>query len=73
MRKNTEKMKFLGMKTWHVGEQKHWENEVFENENVDINVDLASQVCQNLKIAHKTTSSFMCVVTLFSNFFSLHL
>ena len=43
--KNLAEMEFLEMKTststriGHVGEQTHWENKVFENENVDVNED----------------------------------
>ena len=37
----------------HVGEQKPSENIVFENENGDVNEDLAFQGCRNLKIVQK--------------------
>ena len=40
-------------KMGHAGEQKPRENDVFENENVDVNEDLAFQGCRNLKIGQK--------------------
>ena len=60
--KNLTKTEFLKMKTststrmGHVGEQTTNETEIIENENVDVNKDLAFQVCRNLKTWQNLTN-----------------